>query len=256
MKNIKRDLFEIMDAAERRFTATATEAGKIYGNRDLTDEAKLSRSSALAAELDAAVERLHEQGKQAKKRAAADIELAKQFNSDRRLINPDYQDSVIRTSDFIMNMPDTLGQSAISKRLWPFYGDDMAREYLSAVAKGISDSRKARGVEGFSINELFPDVYALQNAALDKVTAEIDDTLSRTLRNFTTITKSDAEIAGNDKAMLFMGGIFTGIKDYFETIPAELLRPATVKGIDYETIPCYAATQEDLDINFAMYRKP
>lgn len=255
MRNIKYELFDIMDRIEKRFTETATAAGEIYGNMELTDEAKNARAAELRAALESNVERLHGTIEFAKKKAVSDLETAKRINSDDRLANNEYQDSVIRTSDFILNIPDTLGQFAISKRLWPFYGDELAREYLSAVAEGVSEGRKARGFEGFVVDELFPDVYGLQLAALEKIMGEIDSRLSRALRHFTTATASDAETAENDKALLFMNGAFTGIRDYFESIPSELQRPAKVQNVDYETIPCYAMSREDLSINFGMYRK-
>ena len=152
MKNAKNEIIAIMNEAEKSFKTAAAEAGKVYGNQDLTDEAKYKRAVALSDKLNAEVERLHNSVEAVEKKAVADIETTKKFNSDRRLTNSDYQASVIRMSEFIIHIPDTLGQTAIEKRLWPFYGDDLAREYLSSIAKGISESRMTRGVEGFNIN--------------------------------------------------------------------------------------------------------
>lgn len=256
MKNIKTDLISIVSDAEKTFKLAATEAAKIYSNPDLTDEAKYNRAAALSEWLNAEVARLHDKVEQAEKAAIDDLERAKKFNSDRRLTNSAYQDSVIRTAEFIIHIPDTLGQSAIEKRLWPFYGDDLAREYLSSIAEGISNERKQRGVEGFNVNDLFFDVYALQNAAVYKIAESIVNRLYLTLSKFTTATKSDVETTENEKAMIFMEGYLTGIREYFDSIPAELHRPAKANDTDFETIPCYAEKPDDLDVNFIWYRKP
>lgn len=241
----------IMTAAQNTYKSAIEKEAEIYGDPDLSDAAKIQRGTAAVEKLNQDISHLRDMLNDEKQKAVNELDAAKSFNSRRRLAISEYQNRLMLEADFIRKMPDSMGQDVLKERLSVFFGDEMAREYLTAVIETAAIERQARGVAGLTTSEILPDLYGVQYAAIEKLFSAIDDKMLHASSRFVP-NNSEA----NEKEEIFMEGLFKGISDYLDSLPEKMERPrdTALKAVDFENIPAYATGAEDLEIIYSMYR--
>ena len=253
----KSNLNSIMTAAQNAHKSASDEVKSIGMNKDLSETARVSRAETAGDRFRNTITGLRERLQKERALAEKDLNLAKAFNSQRRLANSEYQNRLMLEASFIRGMPDTMGQEDLKERLAVFFGDDLARQYLSAVIDEKSTERTRRGWEGLTASEILPDVYGVQLKAVDKLFSTIDSKLSSVSDNFIAKQIGEIEAEKNEKAAVFMNGLFSGISDYLDKLPEKIEFPGDVRltGVDYATIPAYASGPADLEMSYSMFRK-
>lgn len=250
----KSSIKSIMEAAENAHKSSSAEIARIYADRDLSDYARLTRAEAAGNRFKNTVEGLIERIREEKEKAVKELDTVKQFNSQRRLANSEYQNRILLEGRFAREMPLSMGEYDLKERFSVFFGDELARKYLTAVVSEVSEKRKARNMTGFDVAEILPDAYDLQYKAVEKLFSAIEKKLSSISESFDFSPMGKEK---NDSAAMFMQGLFTGISDYIDGLPEKIERPqeARLNGVDFENIPVYASDADDLKVNFSMYRK-
>lgn len=252
-KNMLKSLMEMTQNAYKEGTS---EAVRISDDKDLSAEARLRRTQAAHDSFSHSLSIVRDRLKEEKAKALSELERVKDFNSKRRLANSEYQSRLILEGNFIKSIPESMGPDILKDRCAVFYGDDLARQYLTAVIEKANET-KQNPANIVVASEILPDIYGLQSQMIEKIYSALDNKVASVQSNYYSKVSGAFEQEKAETVALFMEGLFTGISDYMDSLPEVLDRPevAHIKGVDFEGIPAYAMSSEDLNINFSMYRK-
>lgn len=250
---MKNDLHNIMNAALTLHKKAVEDIAKIHAEEDTKDEAKIRRAYKVAGSLASDFNGLLNQLAGTCASATASVERARTANSAGHLDNNEYQARLLGEAALIRNLPVTMKQEDIEVRLSVFFGDDMAKTVLKASLTEASESRKLRGVDGFAVDLLLPDVYGLQLSMLEKINQEITGKLQRLSNDFRT-GADFVSVDTNQNNLMWAEGAFEGIGLYIDKLPELVKRTYPDGTIKTYNIPAFANHPSDLDIIFGMYR--
>lgn len=244
-------LVNVMNSALSEYRDAMAKVATIHSDTDIKEDVKIHRAFSVADDLNERMSGLLNMLNSACKKAADSVESARNANSNKFDDN-DYQSRLLGEIALLRNLPDTIMQEDVERRISVFFGDEMARSLLTGVLTAASDSRKARGVEGFDIKGMLPDVYALQLTMLEKIRKAIADKLQNMGNGFLAGPGADIR-SKNETTLIFAEGVFTGVFRYIDKLPERVKREYKGNTKVYN-IPAFANDPEDLNIIFSMYR--
>lgn len=245
-------MHNVMEMAITNYKKAVDDLAKIHAEKDITDEAKIRRAYKVAEDLATGLNGLQNMLSVACSNAADTVNAARAENSNR-LGDHAYQARLLSEAAFLRNPPDTMMQEDIEKRLSVFFGDEMAKTVLMGALLEASENRKSRGVEGFAVDLLLPDVYGVQLAMLEKIQKAIGDKLQSLASGFHT--GSDATSTDkNASALVYAEGVFEGVGLYIDQLPDKVKWASSGSAARQYNIPAFANNSGDLDIVFSMYR--
>ena len=247
----KGTLINVMNAALSEYKGAMEKVAAIHSDKDIKEDVKIHRAFSVAKDLNERMTGLLNMLNSACKKAADSVELARNANSSKFDDN-DYQSRLLGEVALLRNLPETMKQEDVEHRISAFFGDEMARSLLIGVLTEASESRKARGVDGFDVEAMLPDVYALQLAMLEKIRKAIADKLQN-LGNSFYAGPGDIAAGKSENALMFAEGVFTGVFRYIDKLPERVKREHNGSTKVYN-IPAFANDPEDLNIVFSMYR--
>jgi len=242
-----------MEASVILFENAMKKTAEIYADKDLTDAAKIQKTQKVAQELLKCCTVWADKLNAACETAAKDLSTIKSINHSKMIQDHDYQNRLLNEAAFIRQLPETMTQEDVERRLCVFYGDEMARAVLHGALTHQSEHRKMLGLTGFNVDRLLPDVYGFHAAMLEKIRAAVESKIISLGNGFYSGFGFYAQ-EKNEQNLLFAKGTFEGVRQYINSLPETVSHTHSDGTKKVYNIPAFAHDPADLNIIFSMYR--
>lgn len=242
-----------MEASIILFENAMKKTAEIYADKDLTDIAKIQKSQKVAQELLNGCTGWAEKLNAACETAAKELATIKSTNHAKMIHDHDYQNRLLNEAAFIRQLPETMTQEDVERRLCVFYGDEMAKAVLHGALTKQSEHRKMLGLPGFDVDRLLPDVYGYHAAMLEKIRVAVETKIMSLGNTFYSGSGFYTQ-EKNKQTLMFAEGTFDGVRQYVNSLPETVshTHPDGTKKV--YNIPAFAHDPADLNIIFSMYR--
>ena len=242
-----------MEACVILYENAMSKVKEIYKDEDLKDSIKIQRAKDVAESLCRGCIGWAEKLNAACETAAKELSAAKSINHSKMIHDHAYQNRLLNEAAFIRELPESMTQEDVERRLCVFYGDEMARSVLHGALVKQSEHRQMLGFHGFDVDRLLPDVYGYHAAMLEKIRAAVESKILYMGNTFCSGYGFYADTQ-NEKTLLFGKGTFEGVKQYINSLP-EMVKRTHPDGTTKEyNIPAFAHDPADLNIIFSIFR--